>query len=126
MPRSIDFELIEVAPPRGAGGHQQRLEGEALLSRCPGASLRIALDERGQAWSTGDLAKRLDDWMMQGDSVALLVGGAAGHSPELLAQCSARWSLSSLTFPHMLVRVIIAEQIYRAWTVLSGHPYHRG
>jgi len=126
MPSAIDLELIEVSPPRGSGGDARRRESDALLARCRSGELRIAVDERGTAWSTGDLAMRMDGWMMQGDSVALLVGGAAGHSPALRSQSSACWSLGSLTFPHMLVRVILAEQIYRAWTMLSGHPYHRG
>ncbi|MBS3744848.1 MAG: 23S rRNA (pseudouridine(1915)-N(3))-methyltransferase RlmH [Wenzhouxiangellaceae bacterium] len=126
MPPAIDLELIEVVPPRATGGDERRREGDALLARCPASGVRIALDERGAAWSTRELAQRMDDWLMQGESVSLLIGGAAGHSPELAAQCSARWSLSALTFPHMLVRVIVAEQLYRAWTVLSGHPYHRG
>jgi len=125
MPPAVELKLIELDAPRKGGGDAQRREGEALLARCPGAGIRIALDERGAAWSSADLAKRMDDWMMRGDPVSLLVGGPAGHSPELLTQCSARWSLSALTFPHMLVRIIVAEQVYRAWTVLSGHPYHR-
>ena len=126
MPPAIDLELVGVVPPRGSRGNQRLRESEALLARCNPSSLCIALDEHGATWSTEDLGRRMDGWMMQGESVSLLVGGAAGHLAELLAQCSARWSLSSLTFPHMLVRVIVAEQIYRAWTVLSGHPYHRG
>ena len=126
MPPAIDLELIEVSPPRGSGADASRRESAALLARCRRCDLRIAVDGRGTAWSTKDLAKRMDGWMMHGESIALLVGGAAGHSPELRSQCSACWSLSSLTMPHMLVRVILAEQIYRAWTMLSGHPYHRG
>jgi len=125
MPPQIALELVEIAPPRASGGHEQRREGEALLARCAGAGPRIALDERGSEWSTRDLAGRLDSWMMTGETVSLLVGGASGHSRELIASCSASWSLSKLTFPHMLVRVVVGEQIYRAWTLLSGHPYHR-
>lgn len=126
MPPAIDLDLIEVSPPRGSGAGARRKESAAVLARCRSGELRIAVDARGAPWSTEDLARRMDGWMMQGDTVALLVGGAAGHSPELRSQCSACWSLGSLTFPHMLVRVIVAEQIYRAWTMLSGHPYHRG
>lgn len=125
MPPQVELELVEVAPPRATGGDERRREGEALLARCAASGPRIALDERGSAWSTRDLAARLDDWMMTGEPVSLIVGGAAGHSKELLSKCTARWSLSALTFPHMLVRVIVGEQIYRAWTLLSGHPYHR-
>lgn len=125
MPPHISLELVEVVPPRGSGGDERRREGEALLAKCAGDGIRVALDERGAAWSTRDLAKRLDGWMMNGETVSLIVGGASGHSRELLSRCSASWSLGALTFPHMLVRVIVSEQIYRAWTLLSGHPYHR-
>lgn len=125
MPPQISLELVEVAPPKSSGADQQRREGEALLAKCAGSGPRIALDERGSAWSTRDLAGRLDGWMMTGEPVSLIVGGASGHSSEVLSGCTAKWSLSPLTFPHMLVRVIVGEQIYRAWTLLSGHPYHR-
>jgi 23S rRNA (pseudouridine1915-N3)-methyltransferase len=125
MPPQLGLELVEVAPPRPTGGDERRREGEALLAKCAGSGPRIALDARGSEWSTRDLAGHLDDWMMTGEPVSLLVGGASGHSKELLSSCSARWSLGKLTFPHMLVRVIVGEQIYRGWTLLSGHPYHR-
>lgn len=125
MPPQLALELVEVASPRAAGGDQRDREGKALLAKCAGSGPRVALDGQGNAWSTHDLAKRLDGWMMTGEPVSLIVGGASGHSRELLSRCSAAWSLSALTFPHMLVRVIVSEQIYRAWTLLSGHPYHR-
>jgi len=125
MPPQIGLELVEVAPPRASGGDERRREGEALLAKCARSGPRIALDEHGSEWSTRDLAEQLDSWMMIGQPVSLIVGGAAGHSKELLSNCTAIWSLSKLTFPHMLVRVIVGEQIYRAWTFQSGHPYHR-
>jgi len=125
MPPQIGLELVEVVPPRATGGDDRNREGEALMSKCADHGYRVALDEGGAAWSTRDLARRLDDWMMNGQNVSLIVGGAAGHSRKLLSSCNATWSLSALTFPHMLVRVIVGEQIYRAWTLLSGHPYHR-
>ena len=124
LPRQIELELVEVQSPRGgsqAGGR----EGRALIQRAPRPGTRVALHERGTCWSTRDVADRLERWMMHGDAVSLLIGGASGHSDELLDACDACWSLGPLTFPHMLVRVILAEQIYRAWTVVSGHPYHR-
>lgn len=125
MPPQVSLELVEVAPPRSSGGDPRKREGEALLARCAQSGPRVALDENGSAWTTRDLAGRLDEWMMLGDPVSLIVGGASGHSPETLSRCTARWSLGPLTFPHMLVRVIVGEQVYRAWTLLSGHPYHR-
>ncbi|MGK7295161.1 MAG: 23S rRNA (pseudouridine(1915)-N(3))-methyltransferase RlmH [Candidatus Wenzhouxiangella sp. M2_3B_020] len=124
MPRQIELELVEVQSPRGGSEVNDR-EGRALIHRAPRPGIRVALHERGTRWSTRDVADRLERWMMDGDAVSLLIGGASGHSDELLDACDEHWSLGPLTFPHMLVRVILAEQIYRAWTVVSGHPYHR-
>lgn len=100
-------------------------EGERLLAALPRGCLTIALDERGKGWSTRDLARRLDEWQTEGRDVALLVGGPDGLSGACLERADLRWSLSPLTLPHALVRVVLAEQIYRAWTLLQGHPYHR-
>jgi 23S rRNA (pseudouridine1915-N3)-methyltransferase len=85
----------------------------------------VALDERGALWSTEDLARRLDGWMGTTPVVALLVGGADGLAPVCRERADHVWSLSPLTFPHMLVRVLVAEQLYRAWSILNRHPYHR-
>jgi len=126
LPAQIDLELIEVAPATGhADGRASLREGRALLDRRPRDATSIALDGAGEQWSTRSLADRLEQWMMQGAPVALLVGGADGHSDEVLSTSASTWSLGPLTLPHMLVRVIVAEQLYRASTILSGHPYHR-
>lgn len=125
MPRHLPLELVELAPARSGGKLGRRQEGEALLSRCPPHAVRIALDRGGIAWSTRELAARLDQWQRVGSPVCFLIGGADGLDPVVLEQSSQRWSLSRLTFPHMLVRVLLAEQLYRSWTVLTGHPYHR-
>ena len=85
----------------------------------------VALDERGQPWSTTDLVAELERWLDGGRDVSLLVGGADGLSPALLSRADQRWSLSPLTLPHAMVRVIVAEALYRAWSLRSGHPYHR-
>ena len=85
----------------------------------------VALDVKGVAWSTEILAKKLDNWRMDGQDLALLVGGADGLDELCLQRADDVLSLSALTFPHALVRVVVAEQIYRAWTLLAGHPYHR-
>jgi 23S rRNA (pseudouridine1915-N3)-methyltransferase len=79
----------------------------------------------GRYWSTEVLAERLQDWMAGGRDVALLVGGPDGLAPECLARADLTWSLSALTFPHALVRILVAEQLYRAWSISAGHPYHR-
>ena len=85
----------------------------------------IALEVQGKSWSTGDLAVNLQHWQGSGDNVSLLVGGPDGLAPTCLARADSRWSLSPLTLPHPLVRVLLAEQLYRAWSINAGHPYHR-
>ncbi|MDT8437973.1 MAG: 23S rRNA (pseudouridine(1915)-N(3))-methyltransferase RlmH [Wenzhouxiangellaceae bacterium] len=122
----LSLELVELAAPRAADADRVRqLEGQALLKRCTEPTWPVALDGSGAAWSTAELAEQLRQWLEQHSRVALLVGGADGHDRALLDACRQRWSLGPLTFPHMLVRVIVAEQLYRAWSLLAGHPYHR-
>ena len=104
----------------------RQAEGEKLLAAIPDGSLVIALDVRGKAWSTEQLSQQLDQWMMSGRDVALLVGGPEGLSAACLQRAEVSWSLSTLTFPHPLVRIVLAEQLFRAWSILSNHPYHRG
>jgi len=100
-------------------------ESEKLVASIPSNSRIVALDVKGASWSTEKLATRLQDWMMSGQDVTLLIGGPEGLTPEILTMANERWSLSSLTFPHPLVRVVLAEQIYRAYTITENHPYHR-
>jgi 23S rRNA (pseudouridine1915-N3)-methyltransferase len=138
LPSECALSLIEVEPlHRGKSGSKgssrasaaelAREEEAQRIERCiPRGAGLVALDGRGQAWSTEDLARQLAAWMGEGRDRALLVGGPDGLSDALLSRADQRWSLSRLTFPHPLVRVILAEQIYRAWTLLKGHPYHRG
>jgi 23S rRNA (pseudouridine1915-N3)-methyltransferase len=125
LPPTCRLELREVPAARGDPVSMRRQEGQALLAAVPERAHRVALELDGKPWSTGDLARQLERWLASGRDVALLVGGAEGLDPDVLEQCDARWSLSRLTFPHQLVRVIVAEQIYRAWSLLQGHPYHR-
>jgi len=100
-------------------------EGERMLAQVPSGAHVVALVENGKAWSTKDLAAKLESWMQRGAPVCLLVGGPDGLSPVCLAKAQDRWSLSTLTLPHGLVRVIVAEALYRAWSLLENHPYHR-
>lgn len=100
-------------------------EDARMLRAIPAGARVIALDPRGPEMTTEALAGALAEWMQGGEDVALLVGGPDGLGPQCLAQARQRWSLSKLTFPHMLVRVVLAEQLYRAWTILQNHPYHR-
>lgn len=126
LPRQCKPELIEISSPRGPRGHELAVaEGRLLLDKCADDALRVVLDGRGKPWTTPDLAKHFADWMHDARPVALLIGGAQGHSPEVIDQADHCWSLGPLTLPHMLVRPIVFEQLYRAWTILTGHPYHR-
>jgi 23S rRNA (pseudouridine1915-N3)-methyltransferase len=100
-------------------------EGERMLALVPQGAHVVALLETGKPWSTKELARKLEGWMQLGAPVSLLVGGPDGLSPECVARTNERWSLSSLTLPHGLVRVVVAEALYRAWSLLENHPYHR-
>jgi 23S rRNA (pseudouridine1915-N3)-methyltransferase len=100
-------------------------EGERLLAAVPAGAHVVALCEGGKAWSTKELAAKLEAWMQLGAPVALLVGGPDGLSPACVARANERWSLSNLTLPHGLVKIVVAEALYRAWSVLERHPYHR-
>jgi 23S rRNA (pseudouridine1915-N3)-methyltransferase len=100
-------------------------EGERMLAQLPSAAHVVALLENGKAWSTKDLAAKLENWMQRGAPIAFLVGGPDGLSEACVARANERWSLSALTLPHGLVRVVVAEALYRAWSLLENHPYHR-
>lgn len=100
-------------------------EGEKLLAAIPDGALVVALDVKGKSWSTEGLAGQLEKWLLDTQDVALLVGGPEGLSAACLQRADSKWSLSALTFPHPLVRVIIAEQLFRARSILTNHPYHR-
>jgi 23S rRNA (pseudouridine1915-N3)-methyltransferase len=100
-------------------------EAEAMRKAIPARDQVIALDVKGCAWSTGELAGQLLKWQMSASNYSLLIGGPDGIDEPLLAQAQQRWSLSTLTLPHPLVRVLLVEQLYRAWTINSNHPYHR-
>ena len=129
MPRECSLALTEIAPGRrGKSQPPQRAvseEGKRILAAVDDRQRVIALDVAGRGWSTEQLAGELDGWMREGRDVSLLVGGPDGLSAECLARAGQCWSLSPLTLPHPLVRVVLAEQLYRAWTLLGGHPYHR-
>ena len=130
LPPECALRLVEIpAGRRGKNTDVQRLqreEGERTLKAVPRGARVVALDVRGRAWSTEQLARELDGWMTEGRDPALLVGGPEGLAPACLEAAELRWSLSPLTLPHPLVRILVAEQLYRAWSLLAGHPYHRG
>jgi 23S rRNA (pseudouridine1915-N3)-methyltransferase len=129
MPQECALRLKEIpAVKRGKNADIPRIlqqEGERMLGAIPSGARVIALDVDGRQWSTAQLAQQLEQWLPAGQDVALLVGGPEGLAPQCLERAQQRWSLSALTLPHPLVRVVVAEQLYRAWTIIKGHPYHR-
>ncbi len=129
MPPECQLHLTEVPlAKRTKNSDPDRLrkqEGEKVAASVPKGAHIVALEVNGRPWSTGKLSQRLDAWLGGGQDVALLVGGPDGLSPACRDMAREWWSLSPLTLPHPLVRIIVAEQIYRAWTLLKGHPYHR-
>jgi len=129
LPRQIQFSVEEITPgQRTARGHvtaARAQESAQLIKRAAPADLRIVLDEKGQPWTSTELAARLRDWLHHVPHVALMIGGPDGFADEVRDGADRLWSLSRLTLPHGLVRVVLAEQIYRAWTIVDGHPYHR-
>jgi len=130
LPAAWGLRLCEVPGEKRAKGaptaRAVEREGEKILAAVNPHARLVALERTGAAWSTEVLAKRLDGWMREGTDVALLVGGADGLARACRARAEVSWSLSKLTLPHGMVRVIVAEQIYRAWSILNHHPYHRG
>lgn len=129
LPAEFSLELIEV--PLGQRGKNTDIprvikrEGEQMLSSVDATDYVIALEVNGRNWSTEKLAQQAEGWQMDGRNVALLVGGPDGLSDACRARANQQWSLSPLTLPHPLVRVLLAEQLYRAWSITRNHPYHR-
>lgn len=125
----LPMELVEVEPGvRGKGRDTARAmadEGTRVLAALPKQAHLVALDGRGTLHSSEQLAVRLEHWRGQGRDLAFLIGGPEGHAPEVLQRADERWSLGPLTLPHMLVRLVLAEQVYRAAALLANHPYHR-
>ena len=130
LPRECALNLIEIpAGKRSVHADLPRIvraEGERLLAAAPSGSRLIALDERGREWNTVELANQLTGWLREGRDLSLLVGGPDGLDTACRDCAEQLWSLSRLTLPHPLVRIIVAEQLYRAWSLLHHHPYHRG
>jgi 23S rRNA (pseudouridine1915-N3)-methyltransferase len=129
MPRECRLSLHEIAPvKRGRNADLERIcsdEGERLLASISRGQHVVALEIGGKAWSTEALSRELTGWLNQGRDVALLIGGPEGLSRACRERADQLWSLSPLTLPHPLVRIVVAEQIYRAWSLIHHHPYHR-
>jgi 23S rRNA (pseudouridine1915-N3)-methyltransferase len=123
------LKLIEIAPSkRGKNSDLTRIkkvEGEKILAAIPKGCLVVALEVTGKSWSTERLAQQMNTWLHGGQDIALLIGGPEGLSDACVARADITWSLSPLTLPHPLVRVLLSEQLYRAYSILKNHPYHR-
>ncbi len=129
MPSEIRVELVELpVGPRGKGQPLDRAierEGEAMLRVIQPGDGVVALEVTGRPWSTEQLASQLRSWQESGSHYDLLIGGPDGLAPACLARARQSWSLSPLTLPHPLVRILVMEQLYRAWSINAGHPYHK-
>lgn len=127
MPRDARIELAALKPaPRGGPAKRMlEAEGQRILAALPARCFRVALDERGTLVNTMELARRIERWRHAGRDVAFIVGGADGLAESVKRSADLVWSLSPLTLPHGLARVALAEQLYRAVSILHNHPYHR-
>jgi|TARA_R110000850_G_scaffold213716_4_gene339728 23S rRNA (pseudouridine1915-N3)-methyltransferase len=129
LPKDMSFDMLELPlASRSKNADIKRLvlkETESILSHIQPQDHVIALEVKGHNWSTEKLANNLESWQMNGQNVVFLIGGPDGLGDACRQRANQLWSLSALTLPHPIVRVVLAEQIYRAWTVTQNHPYHR-
>jgi 23S rRNA (pseudouridine1915-N3)-methyltransferase len=126
--RYVKVREVEVREASRAPTVDAPREEEAgrLLARVPGGAAVVALAREGSGWTSEELAKRMEGWRMAARPLAFVIGGSRGLAPGLLASAAARWSLGPLTLPHEMARVIVTEQLYRAFTIVRGEPYHKG
>ncbi len=129
FPREWKFRLDTIPTVRRSKNDKSRqameAEGEQVLAKLQDAEQVVLLDERGKALSSSGLASKLADWQRDGRDLCLVIGGPDGVSDACRRRADFTWSLSSMTLPHGLARVLVAEALYRAWSMNSGHPYHR-
>jgi 23S rRNA (pseudouridine1915-N3)-methyltransferase len=129
LPKSCAIKLVELPmAQRGKTGSAEKYKAEEakkILAAIPKGAQLIVLDEHGQQVTTKSLAEKLEDWLASGQDIALVVGGPDGLEQSLIEQARWKWGLSKLTMPHPMVRILVAEQIYRAYSVINNHPYHR-
>jgi len=129
MPHECKVTLLTVASTKRSKNNSiqqaQNREQTLLLKNTPNNSYRIALDEHGKSWTTTVLASKLESWLQNTPIVTIYIGGPDGFTADFISEVDLVLSLSLLTMPHMLVRLVLVEQLYRAWTVIQGHPYHR-
>ncbi len=122
----VDEREVREASRAPSLAAQQAEEAERLLAKAPANATAVALARGGTLWTSVDLAKQLERWMLGARPLALLIGGSTGLSMDLVQRAAFRWSLGPLTLPHELVRVVVYEQLYRGFTILRGEPYHKG
>lgn len=130
MPKEMPLQLKALKPAQrdGNNGDASRwldAEADRIEAAMPKSAVRVVLDERGSSFATRTLAQQLSRWREDGRDIAFVIGGADGLAQSVKTRADIVWSLSPLTLPHGMVRMVLAEQLYRAWTLLSGHPYHR-
>ncbi len=129
IPAHLKPELVDIPLSLRSSGGDPAIakvkEGQRILQRLKPGDFLVTLDERGKSWSSLELAREVDRWQNHQPSVVLAIGGPEGLADEVRQRANQSWSLSPLTFPHGLARVIVVEQLYRAWTILQGHPYHK-
>ncbi|MFT6984533.1 MAG: 23S rRNA (pseudouridine1915-N3)-methyltransferase [Psychromonas sp.] len=129
FPKEMQLELLEInAGKRGKNADIKRIlkkEGELTLAAVPKGNKIVTLEVTGKAWTTEQLASEMTQWQRDARNISLLIGGPEGLAPECIERSEQRWSLSALTLPHPIVRIIVAESLYRAYTLTINHPYHR-
>ena len=129
FPKEMQLELLEInAGKRGQNADIKRIlnkEGELTLAAIPKENKIVTLEVTGKSWTTEDLSKEMQKWQLDGRNISLLIGGPEGLAPACIERSEQRWSLSKLTLPHPLVRIVVAESLYRAYTLTINHPYHR-
>jgi 23S rRNA (pseudouridine1915-N3)-methyltransferase len=128
MPPELKVELVEIpinVKGRSPANREIENQGQALLKNIQPQDFVVALDVLGKSKSTETLASQLANWQMNGQNICMLIGGPDGLSADCLSRANMKWSLSDLTLPHPLVRILVMEQLYRAWTINNNHPYHR-
>ena len=126
LSRELPLQLVEISTKSRDPARVPPDDGAALLAAVDKSAHVVALDGRGPSWSSEELAAQLSRWRMLGKDLAFLIGGPDGLAPAVLERADQRWSLGPLTLPHPLVRIVVAEQLYRAVSQLANHPYHRG
>ena len=128
LPKHLNFKIIQLEPQNRKKQNISKvkeIEGEMLLKEAENSNILIAMDEHGQQKSTIELKDSLDQWSQNGDNVSIIIGGADGLSLKCLEASSENWALSRLTLPHSMARLLITEQLFRAYTLTINHPYHR-